>query len=251
MKKIGFTLVEVLITLSIVGVVAAITLPALINGVGDKEYAQRLSVAVSSVENAMGNMLVKESATTLFDTDAWVNRATKSAFAGYIGQYLNTTGYVDKTVANYYSLGPFAINTKGEAGSAVTIGDENSYIIEMKNGIAMIINTNAESSVDTATQNAIISKGGSLFNVAAEVYFDVNGKSEPNILGRDIFAFKLGEDGILYPYGGIDVAVKENQSTPTNLWDGSGTYACLPKSASGDGKGCAARIIANGYKMNY
>ena len=50
--KHGFTLAEVLITLGIIGVVAAITLPVLINKIHDKEYDRAKEKALMSIGEA-------------------------------------------------------------------------------------------------------------------------------------------------------------------------------------------------------
>ena len=52
MKK-GFTLAEVLITLGIIGVVAAMTLPALINHYKKRETVEKLKTTYSLISNAM------------------------------------------------------------------------------------------------------------------------------------------------------------------------------------------------------
>ncbi|MBR6098318.1 type II secretion system protein [bacterium] len=50
-RKAGFTLAEVLITLGIIGVVAALTLPALINNIKAAEISNRLKKMMSTMNN--------------------------------------------------------------------------------------------------------------------------------------------------------------------------------------------------------
>ena len=52
MIKKGFTLAEVLITLSIIGVVSALTLPNLSSGYSKQVTATQLSKAINTLENA-------------------------------------------------------------------------------------------------------------------------------------------------------------------------------------------------------
>lgn len=66
MRKFGFTLAEVLITLGIIGVVAAMTMPVLINNVRNKQLETAfkgaysiLSQAVQQVANDEGGNLKK------------------------------------------------------------------------------------------------------------------------------------------------------------------------------------------------
>ena len=52
MKKNGFTLAEVLITLAIIGVVAMMTLPALINNTGEQQYKTGLKKGINTLTEA-------------------------------------------------------------------------------------------------------------------------------------------------------------------------------------------------------
>lgn len=53
MKKLGFTLAEVLITLVIIGVIAAMTVPTLMNNTQGKENATAFKKAISSMNQAL------------------------------------------------------------------------------------------------------------------------------------------------------------------------------------------------------
>ena len=65
MKKFGFTLAEVLITLGIIGVVAALTAPALVQNAGTAKVGPTLSKVVATIENANEQLLHDEDATDL------------------------------------------------------------------------------------------------------------------------------------------------------------------------------------------
>ncbi len=79
---------------------------------------------------------------------------------------------------------------------------------------------------------------------------DVNGAAKPNMIGRDIFFFQLGSDGVLYPFGGRDVA-KYEQGSVDRTWNGVGGWSCTDNTKSNFGVGCTARLIENGYNMDY
>lgn len=53
MKKLGFTLAEVLITLVIIGVIAAMTVPTLMNNTNSQEFRSALKKAISSLNQAI------------------------------------------------------------------------------------------------------------------------------------------------------------------------------------------------------
>lgn len=64
-KKFGFTLAEVLITLGIIGVVAALTAPALIQNVGSAKIGPTLAKVKSTIEIANEQILSDNDANKL------------------------------------------------------------------------------------------------------------------------------------------------------------------------------------------
>lgn len=99
MKKQGFTLMEVLITLGIVGVVSALTIPALVTSTKNKANAAKLSSAVLNIENAFTNAITQEGAENLYGTRMWsenrinATEGDKDMFVERIGQYLRLSGF--------------------------------------------------------------------------------------------------------------------------------------------------------------
>ena len=267
MKKSGFTLAEVLITLGIIGVVAALTAPALVMSSRNEANAAKLSVVMSNLENAFTNMLVSEGVDNLFQTRLWQNAGNKAAFAGNLGRYMHINGFRDLAgeagITTYYSNNnqPRGLNASGARdetkdltfflSQAAVGGIGVSHIIETKNGATIFIHPNENQNPTQAEKDAITNQGGSLYNMAADLYIDVNGVTSPNTLGRDIFAFYLGDNGILYPLGGLDVSIIDGAGQD-NLWNSAsaGNKCCLDGNIDWE-YGCTARVIAEGYKMNY
>ena len=58
--KDGFTLAEVLITLVIVGVIAAMTIPTLMNNTNKQEYVSRLKKTYSTMAQATNRIIAEE-----------------------------------------------------------------------------------------------------------------------------------------------------------------------------------------------
>jgi prepilin-type N-terminal cleavage/methylation domain-containing protein len=63
MKKTGFTLAEVLITLGIIGVVAALVMPGLIQDWREKSYSTAKDVFNNRLEEATRQMNINEALT--------------------------------------------------------------------------------------------------------------------------------------------------------------------------------------------
>ncbi len=282
MKKFGFTLAEVLITLGIIGVVAALTAPALVLSSRNEANAAKLSVVVSNLENAFTTMIAKENTSNLYGTKAWGvvqgadwadngnandlnNRrqlnATSSdddiaGFVGWLGQYMHVNGYKRQNASTYYNgSGPYALTNEGGAGNIVE--GSPGFALELKNGATIFMRVFANGDGNTRrTQEEIsdvIQQGGSLMSDAADILIDVNGKNPPNTLGRDLFGGYLGSNGIFYPSGGMDVSIYDRGGRD-NTWNNINSgWACLPdqNKVANEGHGCTARIISEGYKMNY
>ena len=68
MKKSGFTLAEVLITLAIIGVIAALTLPGLMTDTASAQIGPKLAKAVSMFEQGNESLLNTFSVDSLTDT---------------------------------------------------------------------------------------------------------------------------------------------------------------------------------------
>ncbi len=264
MKKYGFTLAEVLIALGIIGVVASLTAPTFVSNIQNSTNASRLSSTVSTLENAFTTMIVKEDVDDIFETTAWrTSQNSRRAFAGEIGDFLAIAGFreinnTNDVITGYYdNKGPYYMSQNGSRQSnisnelarlfAQSAADGNTnHALELKNGAMVFLLPNVDNQV--ADEDVIKNAGGSLYNTAADVWIDVNGTAAPNTMGRDIFAFYLGDNGKLYPLGGKDVAIKGGN---LNTWNGGGNRSCTNGNIGSGGLGCTGRVVAEGFKINY
>lgn len=148
-KKSGFTLAEVLITLGIIGVVAAMTIPTLLNQTNDAEYKTGLKKAISSLNQAITMNVALEG------TD----------FSSLNG---GTTG---DTNSIYYMFTHRMNVVSTVAGTNEILGDNfevtGNYILFLSDGIAISFPTDA-AGCTTATQDG------------CHMVVDVNGLKKPN-----------------------------------------------------------------------
>ncbi len=239
MKKFGFTLAEILITLGVVGVVAALTLPTFIMSTKDKANVAKLSKTVSEFETAVSNMLHEEE---------MMNIASLST-----GQDLfkTLTKYYKVSLAdNYKDFIPdsdykitYLTGNKTNFYSDTTLLTKSGAIINLYGGMWQT----------GITQEQAAENGCSLYDVEDgfyDVLIDVNGKEKPNKMSRDIFAFVFGPDGRLYPYGGRDVSFFLHGDLKNTWRDEGGEYPCT-NTAKGRGEGCTARLIEDGFEIKY
>ena len=171
--KNGFTLSEVLITLGIIGIVAAITLPTLITNYQKKTTATRVKKAYSELLQAI----------KLSEND---NDAMESWTVGNDVSTENTEKYIEKYIMPYY---------KGLTLCSVGL--------DTKCGVAM----------SGAGANYLTMNGTTLSFLyrptGIYVMIDVNNKSKPNVIGHDAFYFKTNEKYELLPFAWYNGLTRE------------------------------------------
>lgn len=251
MKKNGFTLAEILIALLVVGILAALTIPPLVLNFRRAGYGAALSSTVSNFENAMTTMMIKENANDLYGTQAWkdllsIRNATVNDIATTFVANIGSTIELDY-LGDFNSLYDDDIGT---LQSGVTATLPESMAFRMKTGAIVSILPNANPDPNAQNEADVLRNGGNLYAAVATVYIDVNGTDAPNIYGRDIFVFLLGSDGVLYPYGGIDVSVYTGLDD-SNLWNKEGSSRACNDTINGLAWGCTGRLIENEYRMDY
>ena len=89
MKKTGFTLAEILISIAIIGVVAAISLPTLGTSAKKQANEAKLKVVISDLENAFSTMITSEVTERLQETKAWDD--SEAEFIEEYSKYLKIT----------------------------------------------------------------------------------------------------------------------------------------------------------------
>ena len=218
MKKSALTFAEVLITLVIIGVIAALTVPTLIQNTQKQEYVTALKKAYSTLSQATQAIIAEECSPK--GEESWFsdNISLYNMYKGYLNNAKECStaagcnNQLDNGMYKYLGGSTWA---KGEAGSFQKL--------VLADGMQIIFERNIYMS-NTCNQNVSGSK-----DVCAWIYVDVNGEKKPNIIGRDLFGFVLKENG-LYPRG---------------CDDDSFCGKC-----NANGWGCACKVLREGA-MNY
>ena len=204
MKKFAFTLAEVLITLGIIGVVAALTIPAL---VGKYEIYLRqqqfkkaystLSTALQKADYELGGQAgcyyfageLSSSSTTqcelLFDTVASTFKTVKKCDDHALDNgCLPDGGYKGGEIV--YSEDKETDEEKEEAKEYFT-NNCSGFSTEWINNRSIVYNMN--------DGLIIISYGGRANNTIRPAFaVDVNGKKGPNKWGHDVFTFQITKE---------------------------------------------------------
>lgn len=183
MKKIlkGFTLAEVLITLGVIGVIAALTLPSLSLNVQKQQIGPALAKAINTLEYA--NKLALEE-----------NRARKlSELVGDVDKDLSEDekhrllleSYLEKVVGPYMKLSKLShqITYVGSIFGATQNITQNTDVYATPDNIYYLGNY-------------------SHYHNGISIFVDVNGSKGPNLGGRDLLALWVFDDGEVVGRGG-------------------------------------------------
>lgn len=231
MKK-GFTLAEVLITLGIICVVAAMTIPMLV-----AKYQQKQLLTMAKVDYTILNNAI-ERAKSEYGTDVnnWIflggstDVKSQDFTERYLKPYLNVVQYCKK------------ININGSKDCSWT-GDLLFY----DNNTTLLILANS------TKMRVVVAEGigGSIIN-RVQITYDVNGDKKPNKYGKDRFVVELGG-------GAYTNSIKDRnkflpyqyiKSKPCDFYksisDMSQAHSCTQ---DGGRTACLAYLFCNGWEM--
>lgn len=216
-KKFGFTLSEVLITLGIVGIVAALTIPAIMKNYKNRLYVSELKKVYSQLTNATSSIMSDEHAQNFYETTGGVKDSCTSTdsedckgSAYFLTNYFKSmkqnciNGDGQCVAATYHS-------TKGKSANEFN----SSYCIQTVNGAAICMFFDTKSNT-------------------SKIIVDVNGTSEPNITGRDVYVMQVASDGSI-----TDISSDEDDC---NAPDDNSPIIDLAK-------GCLTKVMNAGWKI--
>ena len=185
-KRLGFTLAEVLITLGIIGVVAAMTMPTLMNSTNGAQYKTAYKKALSVLSQAV----VLNVALDDYDMSQTTSVTTNDGASLY--NMFNNRMNVVKTGGNVYSA--------SNATDKVKFGDRANYTLYFNDGITFTFK-NTDSGCTEGTADGTTVADHKCYGV-----IDVNGEKNPNKV--------VNCDGKTWNAGGEDCKV----SNPTDMY---------------------------------
>lgn len=196
-KKFGFTLAEVLIALTIVGIIAALTIPTLIEKTHEREVITRVKKAYANLTTAYTSLVEEYSdiQSALSDSplyyvgDIFASKMKVAINCGRSG-YSSITGCFPNVIykrldgTNYYY--DFSTN---DSFNTILTSDSMAY--------AFYGDKNCDD--DGSRSHSTTAK---LYNsLCTRIYVDIDGPNKgPSMIGRDMFVFELTKYGV-YPMG--------------------------------------------------
>ena len=192
MRKLGFTLAEVLITLGIIGVIASLTLPSLMTNTAEREYATAWKKAISSLTEAVQMNMAMDNINfdDLIDPSVKGTKDNNSLYA-LLCNRMQTERFAEteadacdlslqgaqgtETACLGYGLDRQAMN----GNSALFFRDGSAIIFSMANDKMGGSNTEGGATGETCYDPA----RGKMVE-CIKVLYDINGTKKPNMLAN-------------------------------------------------------------------
>ena len=251
-RKVAFTLAEVLITLGIIGVVVAMTLPTLIQSQQEKEKVVRLKKAYSVINSAIQRAInedgpisswsglvksqtIQDDMTDEEKEEALTGRqAGWSNFMSHIKPYLNFVKYCE----NYNDTSCGGDYTRYSLDGTPFSNISERAILADGTGISSIW-------IADPSCNYVVGTSKQLQKICGEIFIDIkpNGKNG-KITGDTIFLFYITEYG-LYPVG----TTMENARADEDPYTFENSCN-ISKLGRHNGYGCTAWVLQN-ENMDY
>jgi prepilin-type N-terminal cleavage/methylation domain-containing protein len=184
--RVGFTLAEVLITLGIIGVVAALTMPSLIANYKEKETITRLKKVYSVLQNAFIQAQNEHGSPTDWELAIGPGPVgTRNLYNILIKDNIKISKYCDNTDTGCFS------NKIAKYPDGVNL----PYSYVTTNIVAALLVDGVAIGVDARSLDCTFDWGG--LQVCGIIHIDLNGKKAPNQIGQDTFEFAILKDKIV------------------------------------------------------
>lgn len=226
-KKQAFALAEVLITLAIIGIIAALTIPNLMRKYTKLQTVTQLKASYSLLQQAIKLSELENG--NLASWDYTLER--KAFFEKYLEKYLKMEKKKLRNDNSYKDIQYKWLNGNNISGSYKESSTE-TYSATLINGSIIHFHSGP--------------------NLTTTIMVDINGHKKPNRVGVDLFHFAILPKYGLQPWGYGNQQTNEGQSSFGTDYDrdkimsASYEYAC---NKTRFGRWCTALIMRDGWEI--
>ena len=226
-RRYAFTLAEVLVTLGIIGVVSAMTVPSLMQNYQRQSYVTQLHKVYNELNQALIRYQTDSNAVSLREAGLTSN----SAYGSFLKKYFNVVQDCGTTPTPCFS-----------ASYKKLSGVNSSFMCKYN---CMVLSSGASIGTFIGTNNIV------------QFIVDINGPKGPNIYGRDAFSLYLYTNGVI-----DDLALEDIDDSDNFNWANAAapltkeqreqnyTRACIGNNSS-EWHGCFGKILNDNWQMTY
>ncbi len=185
-KRFGFTLAEVLITLGIIGVVAAMTIPTLITNYNDKVLETQKQKTKSILANAFKMMMANEGVTDLSLAPIASCGTDSNCYAAEFKKVLKVVSDID--------------STSNDGKIEYSFSNGNSEVWSQNKLYTFVLNDGTIVSLENTDGIA---------NGALNLVVDLNGFKTPNIGAKDLCRYAVNNNAIVAEQCGTMTSLPE------------------------------------------
>ena len=219
----AFTLAEVLVTLGIIGVVSAMTVPTLMQNYQRQSYVTQLHKVYNETSQMLIQVMTDRNALNLNETGAFNNIENSAATFKKYFKVVHDCGA---------TLTPcFASEYKSIDGTSTAAAGECWYAVSLANGASICF-------------TSMINDGNYPYIVT---YVDVNGAKGPNISGRDYFLLQFYNNGTIED-AGIESECVVDRICTQPIEQQRLRYGCTNSAWPAS---CLGRILNDNWQMTY
>ena len=160
-KRFGFTLAEVLITLGIIGVVAAMTMPTLMNSTQGAQYKAAYKKALSAISQGVTLNVALDGSDFYDATEGTAGAVTDGTIAGILNSRMNIVRYTTEENKGYKIMNGSTELAAGNSNTALFFNDGSVFVF-------------------TGTEKGCTKDRAGVTNHICKGYIDVNGAKGPN-----------------------------------------------------------------------
>ena len=215
--RFGFTLAEVLVTLGIIGVVSAMTVPTLMQNYQRKSYVTQLHKVYNELSQALLQYQTDRNALNLKEAGINSNDSVINFYRTYF-----------KNVKECDSMSECFADTYRKMDGTVTAEWSNNYT-------SFVLPSGA------SVRPVYSLEGNKIMNIAV----DVNGTAGPNIVGRDLFGLYVYNNSLI-----DETPPDESSNAPLTKEQRDELFnsSCIKTTSV---NGCFGKILNDNWEMTY
>ena len=181
--KSGFTLAEVLITLGIIGIVAAMTMPVILENTKKQTTVAHLKKFYTTMNQALRRSEADNGEYKHWETA--YDLGAENYFNKYWKPYIQILKICDTySECGYSKSNPF-IYPNGRIYDIAVVSPSARTTFILADGTTII--------------NFAWTGGSDIISASSSIFVDINGYKPPNVAGHDLFLFERKENGMINP----------------------------------------------------